>query len=158
MSSIKVEYINPFLTATKDVCGTSMNMPIVTGKPRLVQEGERLWKQYQISAMIELSNAMKGFVLVSFSERIAMLLASQLAGETFASVNNDCKDALGEIANLIVGSAKRNLPTNLISISTPKILQTQQVALPSTHPTILLPFDLEFGRFVLQIAMQPAAN
>lgn len=154
MSSISVEYINPFVNAAQHVCATAMKLPIVAGKPRLVEEGERLWKLYQVSAMIVLSEAVKGVVLVSFSERVAIALASQLAETNFTEIDNDCMDALREISNLIVGTAKRDLPSGLITISPPKIVETRQVVLPITHPTIILPFDISMGRFVVQVALE----
>ncbi|HVT80931.1 MAG TPA: chemotaxis protein CheX, partial [Phycisphaerae bacterium] len=130
MQSIDIKYINPFLIAAKSICGDSLKMPPVIGKPRLLEEGERLWKSFQISAVVRLSNAVQGDVLVSFSERVAIVLASQLVGEHFETVDDFCRDALGEIANLIVGTAKRSLPTGLVAISPPEIVHTRDFVFP----------------------------
>jgi CheY-specific phosphatase CheX len=154
MSAINVSYINPFLAAAKNVCGISLNLPIVTGKPSLAVEGDRLWKVYGISAVVQLTDAVKGVVLVSFSEAAAIALASRFTGETLVSLNADCRDALGELANQIIGSAKVHLPTGLISISTPKIVETREVALPPGRPILVLPFDTSVGRFVVQVAIE----
>jgi chemotaxis protein CheX len=154
MNAISIEYINPFLAAAKNVCATSMNLDVIAGKPRLREDDERIWKSYRISAVINLSDAVTGYVLVSFSERVALVLASKLAGEEFATLDDNVRDALGEIANLIIGSAKKDLPSGLVSISTPKIVDTQFIQLPPGCPTILLPFETTVGRFILQIALK----
>jgi len=152
--SISIAYINPFLTAAKKVCGISMNLPVMLGKPRLAEAGERLWKQYQISAVVHMANAVNGVVLVSFSDRVAIALASRFAGETIGAVNADCRDALGELANNIVGCAKAELPTELVTISTPKIIDTRDFELPAGKPVIILPFESSVGRFIVQVAIE----
>jgi CheY-specific phosphatase CheX len=154
MSVIAVEYINPFFAATRQICGETLKIPVSTGKPRLCLVDERVWKLYQVSAVIHLNSAVEGVISLSFSEHVALALASALADTFFESLNADARDALGEVANLVVGTAKRNLPTELVTISPPQIVQTFEVQFPHGLPIIILPFEAAPGRFLMQLAMK----
>ena len=152
---IPVAYVNLFLAAVKQICEQTLNMPVAAGKPKLKHEDDRLWKLYQIAAVIHLDGAVRGVVSVCFSETVALALASKLADEQFKAMNDDSRDALGEVANLIVGTAKRGLSGGLVTISTPKIMSTYKVE-ACTAPAILLPFETAAGRFVIQMAIAAA--
>lgn len=157
MSLIPVEYINPFYQAVQRICGETANVPVTTGKPRLLKPTERIWKLFGISAVIRLDSAVRGLVSLSFCESVALALASGLAQQTFEKLDADALDALGEVANLIVGTAKRDLPGELVTISTPQILATHRIEFPAGLPTVLIPFESSPGRFMMQLSMTRAA-
>lgn len=156
-ATLPVQYINPFFTATRRVCAETLKLPVTAGKPRLLKETERLWKLFQISAAVRLDQAVRGVIGLSFSEPVALALAGGLAQEVFPSLNADARDALAEAANLIVGSAKREIPDGLVTVSTPQVIPTHQLELPPGLPTIVLPFEMPCGRFVMQLSMLPTA-
>ena len=153
---IPVEYVNPFLAAVKTICEQTLKVSVRPGKPSLKHADERLWKLHPIAAVIRLGGAVQGEISLCFSESVALALGGGLAGEPFAELNDDSRDALGEVANLIVGTAKRGLPGGLVTISPPKIMATHKVEEP-TGPAILLPVETASGRFVIQMAIAAAA-
>jgi chemotaxis protein CheX len=153
MSTVPVQYINPFFAATKKICGEVIKVPVSAGPLRLRKADERIWKLFPVSAVINLGGAVKGIISLSFSESVAMALAEGLAQEKFPSFDDNARDALGEVTNLIVGSAKRDLPGGLVTISTPKIVATHQVEVFAGIPSLLLPFESTPGRFVMNLAM-----
>jgi chemotaxis protein CheX len=59
---MKVEYINPFLTATIDVFNTMLRCPLTRGKP-FAKGGPQ--PQYDVSGIIGLSGTAKGIVVLS---------------------------------------------------------------------------------------------
>ena len=150
--SLPVQFINPFFAATQKICVETLKFPISAGTPRLLGKGERLWKLFETSASIQLSGAVRGIVSLSMSEAVAVALASSLAGEVFPNLSADARDALAEVANLVIGSAKRDLPGGLVTISTPALTPTQALRYPTDLPVLVLPFESPSGRFVLQIA------
>jgi chemotaxis protein CheX len=153
MASLPVQYINPFFQAARKICSDTIKVPVSAGPMRLRRTDERLWKLYPISATIRLNQAVQGSVSLSFAEPVALALAGGLAQTKFGSFDDDARDALGEVANLIVGSAKRDLPGGLVSISTPRILLSHELEFDAGIPTLILPFETAPGRFILQLTI-----
>ena len=154
---MNVAYINPFLTATTNVFQTMVKMPIRLGKPCLRDESQRLYKLCPLSAVIALSGAANGVVVMCLTPRVALTMASALAGRTFEKVDDEVRDALGEIVNMIAGSAKKDLPGGLVTISTPRLVDTAQVAYPAGRPVISIPFDTSVGRFIIEVSLKEEA-
>lgn len=152
-STIRADCIRAFAGSTHELFQTMVRMPLTAAKPRLKEPGERTYKLYKISTLITLAGNLSGTVWISFSEAVALALATALSGEQYPALNEDARDALGEIANMIVGSAKRALAEGPISISTPTVQPTQDINYPSQGPIILIPFDTAVGRFIIEVLL-----
>ena len=150
---MNVAYVNPFITGTREVFDAMVKMPFQVGKPRLREPDERLHKLYSVSVVIGLSGAVSGVLVMSLAEPVALALATSLSDTPAQALDQDCFDALAEIANMIAGSAKKRLPQGQISITVPTLLHTEDVIYPNGRPIIALPFDCPFGRFILEISM-----
>jgi chemotaxis protein CheX len=151
MPLIDVAYINPFIAATRHLFTTMVKVPLIMGKPSLGR-GEPMDRTYQISAVIAMDGSVTGAVVLSLSEAVALTVASAFAQTTMETVNADCRDALGEMTNMIAGQAKKSLPGGAVRLSIPQIVPTAQVIYPPAVPVILIPFDTPQGRFVIQVA------
>lgn len=147
-----VGYINPFLSAVQNVFTTMIHLPFTLGKPTLDRCNT---SPYEISSIIELSGEVIGCVVVSFPEVIALRLASILLDEEIKEVNGDCTDAIGEIANMIVGDAKKDFPKSNTSVSVPSVvIGEHKIAYPSGVPIISIPCETDDGRFAINIALK----
>jgi chemotaxis protein CheX len=146
-----VAYINPFITAVSNVFSTMVRVPIQLGTITLRKPGDRLYKLYRVSAVIELSGAVGGRVVISFAQPVAVCLAGAMMGKILPTEEGpDMLDALGEIANMVVGGAKPSMPdADQIEISTPTVVHSDTVA-ACGNPAILIPFDTPAGRFVIE--------
>lgn len=150
-----VAYINPFLTSARAVIDQMVKVPMTLERPFI---RERADGQTMITAVIQLSGAVAGTVAIGFTQPVAVALASGLAGTTLKSINSDCIDALGEIVNMIVGSAKKDFPANgLTTISVPQLhLGPNKVKFPPGLPVIVIPCETPKGRFNIEVALQRA--
>ena len=147
-----VRYINPFLIAVQNVFETMINIPFKLGKPTIKKDDV---PSYEISGIIGISGEVTGCVVVSFSEGIALQLASALLDEELTEVNGDCTDAIGEIANMIAGNAKNGFPKRNTSVSVPTvIIGKHRVAYPSGLPIISIPCEASNGRFEIDVALK----
>ena len=127
-----VRYINPFLKSVKNVFDTMINVPFTLGKPSLKEDNIT---SYEVSGIIGISGEVTGCVVVSLSEAVAVQLASALQDEDVGGINEDCTDAIGEIANMVAGDAKRDFPKGNTSVSVPTVvIGKHQVAYPSSIP------------------------
>ncbi len=149
-----VAYINPFLRAVQNVFETMIELPYTLGKPTIKKNNTT---SYEISGIIGISGDVVGSIVVSFSTEIALKVASALLGEELKAVDDDCTDAIGEVANMIAGDAKKRFPKANTSISVPNvIIGSHKVAYPSGLPIISIPCETNAGQFAIEVAIKEA--
>ncbi len=147
-----IKYINPFITAVKNVFNTMIDVPLKLGKPFLKKD--RL-PPNEISAIIGLSGSVTGCVVINMSQKIAFELVSALVGDEVTELDDDCTDAIGEIANMIAGNAKTDFPGENNSISVPSVIIGQhEVSYPTGLPIITIPCETSNGQFLIEIAIK----
>jgi chemotaxis protein CheX len=147
-----VKYINPFLVSIRNVFDTMLQISFTIGKPSLKDDD---FPRYDVSGIIGLSGSVSGCVVLNLSRELALQLASSLTGEKVLDLDEGCTDAIGEIANMIAGGAKKDFPGENNSISVPSIIiGKHQVSYPSGLPIISIPCDTSAGRLVVMIALQ----
>ena len=112
-----VRYINPFLAAVKNVFDTMIGIPFTLEKPNLKQD---LAPLFEISGIIGISGEVRGCVVISLSKGVALQLSSALLDEQLTEIDEDCTDAIGEIANMVAGDAKKDFPKVNTMVSVPK--------------------------------------
>ena len=150
---MNAKYINPFLVAIKDVFDTMIDLPVTIGKPFIKKD--RI-PSYDISSIIGLSGAVIGCVAISFSQEIALQMAGALLEDEFVELDDDCTDAIGEIANMIAGNAKSAFPVDNASISVPTvIIGKHSVNYPSGVPVISIPCQTNTGSLSIDVALKP---
>ena len=149
---MKVEYINPFIVAARNVFDTMIHVPLTLGKPFLKEQDQRT---YRVAALVGLSGTIEGIVVMRFSHPVALALASGLIKGEVKAIDADCLDALGEIGNMIVGNAKKDFPGGLVKISVPKVVtDDKQIHYPANTPVIVIPCDTGPGRFVIEVSFK----
>jgi len=147
-----VRYINPFLTAVQNIFETMINVTYTLGKPTLKKDDI---SSYEISGIIGITGEVTGCVVVSFPESVALQLASALLDDELAQMNDDCKDAIGEIANMVAGDAKKHFPAGNTSISVPSvIIGKHRVSYPRGVPIISIPCETDTGGFAIEVALK----
>lgn len=147
-----VRYINPFLSAVQNVFETMIKVPYTLGKPALKHDDTA---SFEVSGIIGISGEVSGCIVVSFPEKIALQLASALIGETITEVDADCTDAIGEIANMVAGDAKRDFPQSNTTISVPSVvIGKHRIAFPKGVPIISIPCQTEIDAFAIDVALK----
>lgn len=150
-----VKYINPFLTSIHDVFEMMLDIPFQLGKPKVKAEPVPL---HEVSGIIGLSGTVTGSVVINLSEDAAIKLASVLSGEELTEVDEDCVDAVGEIANMIVGGAKKDFPGEGNSISVPSVITGKHhVRYPRGIPIISIPCEVPMGNMTVDVALKEVA-
>ena len=105
---MKVEYINPFILATKKVLNTMAFVESKAGKPYLKDAADKKALGV-ISAVIELTGESQGSVAISFTADCILLVAEQMFGEPVPELNEEVVDIVGELVNMVSGEARREL-------------------------------------------------
>jgi chemotaxis protein CheX len=147
-----VKFINPFIVAVQNIFDTMIDLSFSLGKPALKKDNV---PSYEISGIIGLSGSVSGCVVINLSREIALQLASALLDEAFTEVDDDCIDAIGEIANMIAGNAKTDFPVDNTSISVPSVVVGKhKMNYPSGIPIVSIPCETSGGRLVVDIAIK----
>ena len=147
-----VNYINPFLKAIDNIFETMIDVPFTLGQPSLKKNDI---PSHEISGIIGITGEVIGCVVVSFPESVALQLASKLLQEKLTKVDEDCTDAIGEIANMVAGDAKKGFPKGNTSISVPTVIIGQhRIAFPKGVPIISIPCGTEAGSFSIEVALK----
>ncbi len=161
MQSMDVNIINPFINATRQM------MQIMAGiedfhKVALDVDLE-LKAKYDVSASIGLTGSAKGTIVLSFTEAIAVELLSRLVGEKVEHFDKSACDAVGEMVNIIAGSASAELSKgvgNVIDRSIPSVIlgRGHRIFHPPNIPCINVIFKTEVGQFAMQVSFQKTSN
>lgn len=151
---MKAEYINPFVSALQTTFSTMLSCEIERGALSL-REGRQ--SHYEISGVIGLSGRAAGTVVVSLSREVALGAASKLLLTECKEVDDDVVDAVGELANMVGGSAKAKLEDFNLSLSLPNVIvgENHEIRFPSSAPQIVIPYTCEWGKFALEVGFVP---
>jgi chemotaxis protein CheX len=152
-SPVKVEHLNPFIVATMETFKSMLRTEITPGKLFLLT-GSKV--QHDISGIIGLSGGAKGTIALSFPRITALKAVSAFIGEKIVTVDEVVKDAIGELANIVAGAAKRDLTQYKISISLPTVIVGDNHEIQGGKEVIPLgvPFESPFGKFSLIVSFK----
>ena len=147
---MNVALVNPFITAIHHVFDVMVHVPVKLGKPSLKTGHE---PPFIVSATIGLSGPVQGTVALRLSQRVALALASGLAGTELKILDDDCLDAIGEIASIVSGNAKKELSAQRTDITIPKVSLGTSRRIENSVPTIVIPCVTKVGEFALEVSL-----
>jgi chemotaxis protein CheX len=150
---MNVAYVNPFILSTIDCFKTMLNMDVKPGAPVVKKEP---YPSYDISGIIGLSGDAQGAIAISFPKIMALKVVSALINNEIKVVGPELTDGIGEIANIIVGSAKQHLKDFTLSISLPNVVigKNHILASGSGVSTLVVPFTCGLGNFAMEVSLK----
>jgi chemotaxis protein CheX len=160
--TIDVKLLNPFVAATIE-CLSSMALATPQRKRVFVKTDPLM--HGEVTGMIGLSNGLTGSCALSFPMTMAKQLVARFVGEEAQRITPEMAcDGVGEIANMVAGTAKRAfIGLGLhFDISTPTVVMggtPTAVHNPADTLNIACEFLLFPGSqetFLLEIALKPA--
>jgi chemotaxis protein CheX len=152
---VDVEFINPFILATKTVLETQAQTPLSPGKAYLRKPSERI--PMEIAGVLGLSCAeFKGSISICFRAEVFLKIYENMVGEKHEQISSEIEDAAGELLNIIFGQAKTVLNDQkgyTLEKALPTVLVGEKLKLhhQSRNPAIVLPFESPAGAFHLEI-------
>ncbi len=148
-----VKIINPFLEAAVNVLKTMAGMEAKPQKPYLKNDSIA---KGDVSGIIGITGDAQGSMSLSFTESCIKAIVSNLFGTPVNELNEEVKDAVGELTNMICGDARRRLESNniLLQSGTPTVVAGKNHSITHVHkgPCIAVPFSTEAGDFVVEVA------
>jgi chemotaxis protein CheX len=149
---VKAAYINPFIDAVRRLFKTMLTLPVSIGPPGLNQEAR---PRHEVCGVIGVRGEVSGQVVVSMPPSLAASLASELIGDPVEGIDEDCLDAVGEIANMIAGNARTDFPERAGTISVPEVvIGRENVIYPAATPIISIPCETGKGPLHIDVALK----
>ncbi len=154
-----VQYINPFVLAIKRVFETMVHTKVRVGKPFVKHDPSA---SADVSGVIGFSGDAAGCVVLSFPSAVAVQTASKFAGMPIDESHPDFADAVGELANMVAGNAKKEFHGMNVSISLPSVIigKEHMVSTSRAVPRIVIPCETDLGPVYVEVGMsveKPAA-
>jgi len=154
-SKIDVRLVNPVLEATVSVLTELTQFRIEVGKPFLKEKNQ---PSGDISGLVGvISSSFRGNISLSFWTDGYLKLVSRMLGENYTQIDDENKDAVAEILNMIFGLAKTALNDSGMDIKSaiPTIVRGASHTLEHhpLHPTLVIPFSSpEMGEFRAEVS------
>jgi chemotaxis protein CheX len=142
-----------FVTSIQEVLRTMAGVAVTVGTPALKKDPI---PSYDVSGIIGFSGEFVGSMVLSFQQATAVAIASSFAGVPIAPDSPDFADAVGELANMIAGSAKASFGGGT-NISVPSIILGSGHTVARLHdvPCLVIPCHTSAGEFAVEVNIKP---
>jgi chemotaxis protein CheX len=150
--ALNPKLIVPFVNSVRNVFITMVGVATTVERPTY-KTGPAV--SYDVSAIIGFSGQVIGSVVVSFQMDAALKLVKAFAGVDLTADSPDFADAIGELANMIAGSAKKDLGATA-SITCPSVVlgANHVIARLRGVPCVVIPCKTPAGDFAVEVNMK----
>ncbi len=148
--------IDPFIKSVNLVFATMVGLQITVGAPK---QKANPAPSYDVSGIIGFSGEVVGSVVLSFPTETAARIVEAFAGSVMDPDSPGFADAVGELANMVAGAAKKDLGVTA-NISVPTVVRGagHTLARLSDVPCVVLPCKTPVGDFAVEINIRPVAK
>jgi len=155
-SGLNMDFIQPFLLATKKTFETQIQTTIKPLTPSL-KKGNM--PGVDIASVLTLvSNGMSGSFVLCFSEEVFLKVYGSMVGESFDKITPEIEDAASEIVNIIYGLAKVELNCRGYTFpkAFPTVLRGEKISIrqSGSRPAVIMPFETGLGQFHIEIEFE----
>lgn len=149
-------FAKPFIRGCSNVIQTMSGLPVTVGEIRTATPGEAFGVITGILGMSSVEYV--GNMLIRFDRGSILEIVSAMLKENFTEVNQDIIDAVGEITNMIVGSAKRDFDQigQKFDMASPAVVNGSEVFMSQAcrGSALVIPFSVSKGTFVIEAAFE----
>jgi chemotaxis protein CheX len=147
--------INPYVSSVLDLMTTMAGMH-VERKDLFLKKNYRLFGD--ISGIMNFSGRIEGSVTVSFTEELAKEVVAKIMGISSSDItDDDLRDGVGELINIISGNAKAALSETEFSheIALPAVIRGMghEIRHPDGAPCMVVLFEAEGKPFAVLVSM-----
>lgn len=151
---MKVEHVNPFVMSAVDVIRQVAGIEAQRGKLSLKA---KVFPASEVNVLLGLSGGIRGQVIYSMSQATARAIASaMMMGQEVAELDELAMSALGELGNMITGTAAMQFDQDGIAldISTPTLCLGSNLSISATMNQILVvPLETPAGTIEINVGL-----
>jgi len=144
------DHTEPFITAVQLVFETMLGSPVRVARPRLRDDGH---PTYDVTGIIALGGEVVGSAALSFPMETALKAVEAFTGAAVRSDDDMFADAVGELANMVTGNAKKDMHDMDVSISVPTVVigTNHHLASHQLGPWVVLECESDLGPFNIEV-------
>lgn len=159
-----IDFSKPFIEAAKSVFETMIYSKLDTLRPTIKKDD---LSEGDISAVLGITGEVKrdtiispfrGMLVISWPTETYCKIASAMLMETHTKYSDEISDVGGEICNMIMGNAKRDLAqmgyTSSMAIPSMIVGRGHNIKYPSGTNVIKLPVTSAHGNFLIELCYQ----
>ncbi|MBM4340027.1 MAG: chemotaxis protein CheX [Deltaproteobacteria bacterium] len=152
---MKAEMINPFLEATVSVLKTMAFIEPTPGKPYIKNGASATG---DVSGIVGIVGDAEGTLCLSFAKTCILHIIGKMFGEEKTEINDEVKDAVGELTNVISGDSRRRLEEIGYHFlgAVPSVISGMghEVRHVTKGPILCIPFKTEAGSFTVEVCFK----
>lgn len=153
---MKAEYVNAFLEPAIFVIEKVLKIEATIGQ---IKKGSGINLKDPISIIIGMNGDLKGVVILGFTMETAYKIAAKmLQKDNIAELNQDEKEALSELANMIIGNAGGKLYELGLTetLTPPTVVIGSQVSfsIPQINQSIIVPINTKIGTLDMNLFLK----
>jgi chemotaxis protein CheX len=140
--------------ATTEIYDTMIMAQIQSGEPLATPLND--FTRY-VSGIVGLAGLCQGMLAIHAPEKVAMGITNDFLGMEVDSVDDDVKDAISELANMVGGSIKPALSPNGkdIQLSLPSVFHGDYTVKYFTQAYwVIVPFTISSGQFFVELQLR----
>ena len=149
-----VDIANHFINATAATLFTMASITVAPSKFFVKHDKKALG---DITAIVGVAGCRIGTIAVSFSREGAAALVQGMLGDDVGDLEQDMRDAVGEITNMISGQARVGIAEAGITLqaSTPTVVVGDGIDIEhkTKTPVIVIPFTMPDSSFVVEFCL-----
>ncbi len=154
---MKVEFVNPFIQAAREVLESELGSQAERGDLRLQKSA---CTTDEVTAVVGVTGTVSGLVLYSMSQTTALGIVSRVMGRSFEELDELAQSGIGELGNVITGRAgvllsEAGFPSNI----TPPALVVGKGTMVTTLDLnrLVFPLQTDLGSLEVQVVLKAAA-
>lgn len=152
---MRPEFLGPFVNATLNVLATMASTEAVAGAPE--PRGSQILSSDVTGLIGLIGETTQGSFSISFSEACILRIVSNMLGEEITDLEGDVGDAVGEITNMISGSARAELERHGESfrMALPNVIvrRGHTTAVIATVPSVVVRYTTDAGTFFTETCL-----
>jgi chemotaxis protein CheX len=153
------DLVNAFIDTTLQILNTVSETQFQVQQPYLKRDRSA---RGDISGLIEISGDIQGSVAISYSSGCILAIVSKMFGEKLTELNEDVKDAVGELGNMISGQFNQQAEGLQKSLKAKQAMVTMEPQHDIAHtldsPVIAIPCRTDTGEMTLEVCLPSDAS
>lgn len=143
--------------ATTEIFETMIMLETTPGPPL----GQKITTfQHTVTGMVGMAGTFKGLLAVHIPNEVAKAITSNFLGLEVAEIDDDVKDAIGELANMLAGNIKMAIDQSgkEITLSIPSAVHGDEYTVNSLANAewVMMPFATPAGEFLVELQIAKA--
>jgi chemotaxis protein CheX len=150
-----VEHAQHIIDSTQEIFSSMIMLDVTPGEP-FIRNNDRLVNS--ISGIIGLAGSTRGMLAIHMANDAALAITTAFLGMDVKKIDDDVRDAIGELANMLAGSIKSILDPagSDIKLSMPSAIYGEDYSVDCLAgvQTVTVPFAFDGLDFLVELQLR----